>query len=63
MRLKKIQTIRLSEDELSFLENMKKEGFSPSTTIRFCINVMMLLKNDKDFKKILKKLSKVKKKV
>jgi len=51
-------TIRLSDDELEFVEEMKKRGISPSTLIRFCINFVMFMKDTEEFKKLVEKLPK-----
>jgi hypothetical protein len=56
--MKRRITIRLSDDELEFVEEMKKKGIAPSTLIRFCINFVMFMKNTEEFKKLVEKLPK-----
>jgi hypothetical protein len=51
-------TIRLSDDELEFVEEMKKKGIAPSTLIRFCLDFFIFIKDHKDFKKFVDKLLK-----
>jgi hypothetical protein len=56
--MKRRITIRLSDDELEFVEEMKNKGIAPSTLIRFCINFVMFMKNTEEFKKLVEKLPK-----
>jgi len=56
--MKKKITVRFSEDEIQFIEEMKTRGINPSTLIRFCLNFVMFIKDKKEFVNLIKKLPK-----
>lgn len=57
--MKKRVTIRLKNAEMEFLENIRKKyGFDYSTTIRFCINFVILFRGTEEFKKLLRRMPK-----
>jgi hypothetical protein len=51
--MKRRITIRLSDDELEFVEEMRKKGIAPSTLVRFCLDFFIFIKDHEGFKKFI----------
>lgn len=56
--MKKVVTVRLSDDEIRFIESLAHKGLNPSTVIRFCIDFVMMMKATKEFERLVGKLPK-----
>jgi hypothetical protein len=54
--LKKVVTVRLSDDEIEFLDSMFKKGVNYSTAIRFCIAFVKFVRGTKEFKELVESL-------
>jgi hypothetical protein len=59
--LKRVVTVRLSDDEINFLDSLFKKGINYSTGIRFCIAFVKFIREMPEFKKMVEALpSKIK---
>ena len=55
--MKKRITVRFSDDEIEFIEEMKKKGINPSNFIRFCVIIVKIILHDEEvLRKLIKKL-------